>query len=214
MKLVAPEIDAYAAAHSSAVEPLLEELQAETRAKTKQPQMIVGAVEGTLLRLLCRLSGARRVLEAGTFTGYSALCLAAGLPADGTVLTCEVDELHASIARRYFARSPLGGKIELVMGAAIETMRAQPAGSIDLLFLDADKESYPAYHEEALRLLRPGGLLVADNVLWSGRVVEPAEGHDEETRALVELSRRVKQCGAWDHALLTVRDGLMVAVRR
>lgn len=214
MRFLPEPLEAYATNGTTPVDPLLEELQRETQACTKQPQMIVGAVEGALLRLLARTSGARRVLEAGTFTGYSALCLAAGLSEGGRVLTCEVDEAHAAIARRYFGRSPLGARIELAMGPALETMRRQADGSVDLLFLDADKESYPAYHDEALRLVRPGGLLVADNVLWSGRVTEPAEGHDAETRALVEFTRKVCASGAWDHALLTVRDGLMLAVRR
>ena len=211
LTLVPEAIEAFARAHTSPPSPLLEELAAETRAKTAAPQMMVGELEGALLRLLCRISGARRVVEVGTFTGYSALWMADGLPDDGELVTCELSEAHAAIARRYFERSPHGGKVKLRVGPAIEVLRALPEDLVDLVFLDADKTEYVAYLEEALRFLRPGGLLVADNVLWSGKVLDP---RDEDTRALVEFSRRVHAEPRLEHVLLTVRDGMMLAVKK
>ena len=211
MNLVDKAIEQYAVDHSSRLPPLLGELAAVTREKTTAPQMMVGPIEGNLLRLLVAISGAKRVLEVGTFTGFSALCMASALPEDGELITCEVSEAHAAIARQFFERSPDGRKIKLRMGPAIETMRHQPELSFDLVFVDADKTAYPDYYEEALRLLRHGGLLVGDNTLWSGRVLQP---EDESARAIVAFNERAKRDERVDHVLLTVRDGVHVIRKR
>lgn len=211
MDIVRPEIERYAAEHTSDLPALLEELAEVTRAQTTAPQMMVGRLEGGLLRMLVDLVRAERVIEVGTFTGYSALCMASALPADGKLITCEVDLHHASIARSFFERSPDGGKIELRLGPAIETLRGLPDASADLIFVDADKEGYLAYYEEGLRLLREGGLLVADNVLWSGRVLDPQQDSD---RAIVAFNERVAADDRVEQVLLTVRDGMMLVRRR
>lgn len=211
MHLVSEAIDLYAASHSSDLPPILEEVAAVTREKTTAPQMMVGRIEGGFLRMLVGITGARRVVEVGTFTGFSALCMASALPEDGELITCEISEHHASIARGFFERSPDGAKIELRLGPAIDTLRSLQAGAFDLVFVDADKEGYVAYYEEALRLLRKGGLLVADNVLWSGRVLDPREPSDH---AIVAFNEAVRRDPRVEHVLLTVRDGMMLARKR
>ena len=185
--LVSEDLERYAETHTEAVDPLLEELREETHRSMAEPQMQVGRVEGTFLKLLARLSGARRALEIGMFTGYSGLMIAAGLPEDGTLTTCDIDPKAESVARRYFARSPHGRKITIRMGPALETIRSLPP-PIDFVFLDADKVNYSNYYEAVLPLMPPGGLLVADNVLWSGKVLDPKE---ESDRAIAEFNDRV-----------------------
>ena len=170
----------------------------------------VGRVEGTFLKLLVRLSGARRALEIGMFTGYSGLMIAAGLPDDGELITCDVDPKVEAIARRYFARSPHGRKIAIRMGPALETIRTL-SPSIDFVFLDADKENYPNYYEAVFPLLSPGALIVADNVLWSGKVLDPQE---ESDRAIAAFNERVTADSRVEKVLLTVRDGMVLARKK
>lgn len=200
----------YVQAHTSVPSPLLQELEQETRRDFERHRMLVGAVEGRLLALLVRLSGARRVLEIGMFTGYSALTMAEALPEDGRLLTCDLDERPAAVARKYFARSPHGHKIEIRMGPALETL-ATLEGPFDLAFIDADKESYVAYYERTMELLRPGGLILADNAFRGGRVLAPEDASDH---ALVQFNARVQSDPRVENLLLPVRDGVMMAVKR
>src|SRR5580765_2952035 len=166
--IVPEEIESYAEAHTQPPEPLFEELREETYRTMSSPGMQVGAVEGRLLRMLVQISGARRALEIGMFTGYSGLMIASGLSEDGELVTCDVNPKAEEVARRYFARSPHGRKITIRMGPALETIESlKEAPPFDFVFLDADKENYPRYYDAVLPLLSPGGLLVADNVLWS-----------------------------------------------
>jgi caffeoyl-CoA O-methyltransferase len=208
--IVPAELERYALEHTTREGPLLARLAAETRARMPGWAMQIGPVEGTFLRLLVRSIGARRIVEIGMFTGYSALMMAEALPDDGRLVTCDVDPEAEAIARRYFAESPHGHKIEVRMGLALQTLRAL-GGPVDLMFIDADKESYGAYYEEAIRLLRPGGLVVADNALWSGRVLHPADGDD---RAIAAFNARVAADPRVEHVLLTVRDGIMLARKK
>ena len=208
--LVDPNLERYAEEHSSEVPELLQRLERETLASMKSPQMLSGRTEGQLLRLLIRMIGASRVLEVGTFTGYSALMMASALPANGELITLEVDPLAEAVARRYFAESEHGAKIRLLMGPALENLAAL-AGPFDLAFVDADKQNYPRYYDRILPLLRPGGVLAVDNVLWSGRVLDP---RDEETRAIHELNERARTDQRVEHVLLTVRDGVLIARKR
>jgi caffeoyl-CoA O-methyltransferase len=172
------------------------------------PQMIVGPLEGAFLKMMTQLVQATSVLEIGMFTGYSALCFAEALPADGTVLTCEVDEASAALARRYFARSPIGKKIEVRMGPALDTMR-HLKGPFDLIFIDADKINYVNYYRRSLDLLSPQGVMLIDNVLWDGDVLKhPAP--DEKTAAIQELNRVVAADPRVTAVLVTVRDGVLV----
>ncbi len=213
LTIIPEQLAAYIEANSPPAPPLLDELREETLASLASPQMQVGRVEGALLRMLVLLTGARRVLEVGTYSGYSALSMAAGLPDDGTLVTCDIDPVATAVAQRYFDRSPHGPKIELRMGPAIETIQAMAAQgeTLDLVFLDADKTGYQGYYEAVLPMLRTGGLVVADNTLWSGKVVAPTEASDH---ALVKFNAHVAADPRVDHVLLSVRDGVMLARKR
>jgi caffeoyl-CoA O-methyltransferase len=172
--------------------------------------MQVGRIEGRFLKMLVRLTGARRILEIGMFTGYSALMMAEGLPDDGHLITCDVDPKAEAIARRYFNESPNGHKIEVRIGPALETIKSLN-GPIDMVFIDADKENYSNYYEACLPLVRPGGLIVADNVLWSGRVLNPEKIDDH---AIVAFDKLVQSDPRVENVCLTVRDGMMLAWKR
>ncbi len=209
MYIVDPAIEAYTEAHTRPRPPLFDELREATFASMEHPGMQVGRVEGTLLKTLVALSGARRIVEVGTFTGYSALCMAEALPDDGELVTCDIDAKVTKMAQGFFDRSPHGRKIRIRLGDALETIRALPEGEwLDLVFLDADKERYVEYYEALLPRLRRGGLLVADNTLWSGNVLSPEH---ETDHAIVEFNRRVVEDPRVENVLLSVRDGVMLA---
>src|SRR5881397_887222 len=179
--IVPQEIERYAEAHTTPPPPLLAELAAETQATLQSPQMLTGPIEGRLLEQLVFVSGARRVLELGTYSGYSSLSMAAALPPDGRIDTCEVDERHAEVARRYIAKSPYADRITVHLGPALETIK-RLEGEFDFVFIDADKENYGNYYDALLPRLSPGALMAIDNTLWSGRVLDPdndAEGTQE-----------------------------------
>jgi caffeoyl-CoA O-methyltransferase len=207
--LVSEAIQNYADAFSSPEPELFQELAKETRATQKDPQMMVGHCEGLLLRLLVTLSRSRRVLEIGTFTGYSALAMAMALPADGELITCDVDPKATTLAQKFWARSPHGKKIRLELAPASDTI-AMLKGPIDFVFIDADKPNYIKYWDAVLPLVRPGGVLVADNVLWSGRVLDP---QDDTTRAIVAFNAHVKNDDRVELVMLPIRDGITVAVK-
>lgn len=202
-------LEKYAADHTSAEPALLRELSRETHSTMELPQMLVGPLEGAFLRLLVRLTKARRVLEVGTFTGYSALMMAEGLPATGRLITCDIDPKGTSLAQRYWARSPHGSKISLKLGPAIETIKKLNQ-TFDMVFIDADKENYTNYWELCLPKVRKGGLIVADNTLWSGRVLSPKDPSDQ---AIVAFNKHVKADRRVEAILATIRDGMMLAVK-
>ncbi len=211
LTLVPEEIENYAAAHSTPLPALLEELATVTREKTgERAQMLSGQLEGTLLHMLAVSLGAQRILEIGTFTGFSALMMAAALPEDGTLITCEINPKAISIARSFFQRSPHARKIKVREGPALETLKALE-GPFDLVFIDADKENYIAYYEAALSLLAPNGLIAVDNVLWSGHVLNP---EDDSSRAIAAFNEHVRQDQRVTQVILTVRDGVMLIRRR
>jgi len=210
--IIPKALDEYCAAHTSPPSALLAEVAAWTQAHAKLPQMLTGHLEGALLGWLVRLTGARRVLEIGTFTGYSALAMAEALPADGELVTCDIDPEHARIAQSFFDRSPHGKKIKLRLGPALKTLVAlSVAEAFDLAFLDADKENYSNYYEAILPRLKSGGLLVADNVLWSGRVLAPKEKTD---KAIVAFNVRVRADARVECLMLPVRDGVLLARKK
>jgi predicted O-methyltransferase YrrM len=204
--IVDEKVEAYAEEHTSPVGDFFERLAEETRAKTEAPQMMVGRIEGQFLARLVRLSGARRILELGTFTGYSSISMASALPADGRIITCDVDPEATAIARRYMDESGYGDRIEIRLGPALETIETLE-GPFDLVFIDADKPSYRSYYEATLPMLAEDGLIIADNVLWSGRVVEEGED-DESTRAIKEFNEHVRADPRVVSVMLTVRDGM------
>jgi caffeoyl-CoA O-methyltransferase len=211
MQSIVPEaLEQYAAEHTDAPPPLLEKLRQETYAHMASPQMQVGRLEGAFLKMMVRVARARRVLEIGTFTGYSALSMAEGLPEDGELITCDVDPKAEAVARRYFQESPHGRKIQLRMGPALNTV-ASLKGPFDLVFIDADKTSYSAYYEAVLPLVRQGGLILADNTLWDGRVLHPSSDDD---RAIVAFNQKVASDPRVERVLVTIRDGVMMAWKR
>jgi caffeoyl-CoA O-methyltransferase len=200
-------VEQFARDHTEPESDLHVRLREETYREMDRPQMQVDVIEGRFLKMLVRLSGARTILEIGTFTGYSALMMAEGLPDDGRLTTCEVDPKAEAIARRYFSESPHGSKITVRMGPALETIKTL-SGPLDLVFIDADKSNYSNYYEAALPLLKPGGLLIADNVLWSGKVLDPQEPDDH---AIVAFDQMLQSDPRVENVCLTVRDGMMLA---
>ena len=174
------------------------------------PQMITGRVEGRFLKLLVQLLQPRLILEVGTFTGYSALSMAEGLTEDGKIITCEINPKAQLIAQAAFDTSPFGYKIELRMGPAIDTIQ-QLDTTIDLSFIDADKENYPLYYEEILMRTRPGGLIIIDNALWSGQVLNP---QDSDSKTLARLNEIIYKDTRIENVMLTVRDGIQLVRKK
>lgn len=207
MGLVPGEIEKYAAKQTGAVSRLLDELERETIEKTGLPNMLTGKVEGKFLQMLVKILRSRRVVEIGTFTGYSALMMAEGLPAGGRLTTLEISPEYAAFATRYFKKSPHGRKITVVVGPAKDSLRRIPDESVDLVFIDADKTSYPLYYRESKRILKKGGIIAADNALWYGRILDP---QDDDSLAIHRFNGIVRGDKEVDKVLLTVRDGVFL----
>ena len=212
-------IEQYIHQMSDAEEPLLHELDRRTNLRVVQPRMISGHIQGKLLELLVRMTGARRILEIGTFTGYSALAMAAGLGDDGVLHTIEVDDELESFTRSFFDRSPHGRKIRLHIGSALD-IAPQLGECFDLVFIDGDKREYPAYYRMLMgdsgmpALVHPGSVLIADNILWSGKVVQPVAHNDRHTQALLEFNRMVVEDPRTENVIVPLRDGLnLIRVR-
>jgi caffeoyl-CoA O-methyltransferase len=212
--VLTPELHGYLVEHGARQDELLRRLAAETSELGGISIMQISPEQGALMNVLVRAIGARRALELGTFTGYSAICIARGLPDDGLLVTCDVSEEWAGIARRYFEEAGLDGRIDLRLGPALETLRAMPADPpFDFAFIDADKVGYLDYYEETLRLLRPGGLAMIDNVLRGGRIIEPDLEHEGD-RVVFELNERIVADERVDVAMLGVSDGVTLALKR
>ena len=208
------ELHDYLVAHGSRQDEVLSRLAAETAELGDIAVMQIAPDQGALITLLVRAIGATRALELGTFTGYSAICIARGLPVDGGLVACELDEGYAEVARRYFADARVAERIELRLGPAIETLRAMRADELyDFVFIDADKQSYGDYYELCLEHLRPGGLMMLDNVLMRGRVLDP-QADDEGARVVAELNDRIAADERVDVAMLAVADGITLAMKR
>jgi len=208
--IIDEEVEQFAYEHTKQESELFRRLRDETYAKMSSPHMQVGRIEGKFLQMLVRLSSAKHILEIGTFTGYSALMMAEGLPKDGRLITCEIDPRAEEIAKRYFAESIYGSKIEIRMGPALETLQTL-TGPIDLAFIDADKANYVNYYEACMNLLRPGGLIIVDNMLWSGEVLNPV---DNAAKAIVALNEQIQADSRVENVCLTVRDGIMLVRKR
>ena len=207
-----PELHAYIVRHGARQDDVLRRLAEETAALGRVAMMQIAPEQGALLTLLARSIGARRAIEIGTFTGYSAISIARGLAEQGHLLCCDVSEEWTQIARKYFRLAGLERKIELRIAPALDTVRALPETEpLDFGFIDADKTSHAVYYEEILRRLRPGGLVVLDNVLWGGSVLDPEE---ESARAIHELNQRIAADTRVDIAMLPVSDGITVARKR
>jgi caffeoyl-CoA O-methyltransferase len=209
---VPEDIERYAAEHTTPVGERMDALAEETRSTLPSPGMLSGPVEGRLLETLVFALGARRVLEFGTYSGYSALSMARALPPDGRIVTLEVDPEHAEFARRHIAESPHAGQIEVLLGPALASVERLD-GPFDFVFIDADKPSYASYYEAALPKLSDRGLIAVDNTLWSGRVLDP-DLDDESTVALARFNDMVVQDERVTCVMLTVRDGLTLIRKR
>jgi caffeoyl-CoA O-methyltransferase len=208
--LVAEEIERYAEAQTTPPTELQRRLADETRETLRSPQMLTGVVEGRLLEFLVFALRPQRVLELGTYSGYSSLAMASVLPPGGHIDTCEVEEAHAEVARRYLDEAGVGDRVTVHLGPALETIE-RLEGEFDLVFIDADKVNYPAYYEALVPRLSPDGIMALDNTLWSGRVLDP--GDSPEAQMFVELNARIASDPRVTAVLLTVRDGVTL-VRR
>ena len=204
----------YLMANGTRPDAVQQRLIDETAALGGISGMQIAPEQGVFLSMLCQVAGVRRAVEVGTFTGYSALCIARALPADGSLLCCDVNEEWTAIGRRYWDEAGVGARITLELGPAIDTLRALPAGeAFDLAFIDADKPGYARYFEELVPRMRPGALVLVDNVLWSGRVIEP-DDDSTDTVALRAFNDQVVADPRVESVMLAVGDGLsVIAVR-
>jgi len=200
-------IEAYIDDHTDNISPLLLELIAETEEITGLSWWSIGKVEGKLMQLLVKISGARNAIEIGTFTGYSALIIAEALPEDGSLITCETNPQHAEIARRYFRKSPHGSKIRLELKPAMETLAGIADSSVDFVFIDADKPSYGRYFDEAMRILHVGGLIFVDNVFWRNKIFK-RRITNKNAMAIAAFNEKVKNEDRAEKVMLNVRDGV------
>ncbi|HET8661424.1 MAG TPA: O-methyltransferase [Micromonosporaceae bacterium] len=209
------DLHAYLVAHGAAPDPVAQELIEATHAiHPDQAIMQVAPEQAAFLQLLARIIGARHAVEVGTFTGYSALAIARGLAPGGRLVCCDISAEYTSMARQYWARAGVADRIELRLGPAAETLRAMPGEPhIDLAFIDADKSGYPTYWAELVPRMRPGGLILVDNVLRHGRVLDPAPD-DEDTRAIVRFNADVLADERMESVMLPIADGLTLARRR
>jgi predicted O-methyltransferase YrrM len=205
----------YVVAHGNNSDPLLKELATETATRLGRISgMQIAPEQGTFMGMLARAIGARNAVEVGTFTGYSAICVAHALPPDGRMLCCDVSEEWTAIARRYWAKAGVAGKITLKLAPAIDTLRALPTNDpIDFAFIDADKTNYRPYYEEVLRRTRPNGLILIDNVLWNGAVID-SNAHDSDTQAIRELNDFLATDRRIDIVMLPISDGLTICRKR
>ena len=207
---IRPEgVEEYCEQHTTALAELHERLLRATEEETATANFLVGELEGAFLKMLARMTQAKRILEVGMFTGYSALAFAEALPADGSIITCELDPHAIQIARRFFAQSPHGNKIQIKEGRAAETLKTLQ-GPFDLCFIDADKPSYDFYYDRCVELARKGGLIVLDNMLRYGRVLNPV---DEDARIVNALNGRVQKDPRVENLLLPFRDGIMLVYK-
>ena len=208
-------LDQYITDHTTAEDALLAELERQTHLRVINPRMISGHVQGKLLEMLVRMIRPKRVLEIGTFTGYSALSMAAGLDADSLIDTCEVDDELEEMILSFFDRSEHRSKIRLHIGSALETVPA--LGEVyDMVFIDGDKREYPAYYDMLMDggYVRSGSIMLADNILWYGKVAEPIAHNDRHTEAIVEFNRRVCEDPRVDNVIVPIRDGInMIRVK-
>ena len=212
IEIADPRVEAYAVEHTTPEPPWFAVLAEQTRARTTAPGMMVGTLEGRMLRAFVAMQRPALVLEIGTFTGYSSLSMAEALPPGGRIITCDISEEHVAIAREHIGASPYADRIQIRVGPAIETI-ATLDGPFDLVFIDADKPGYLDYYEAVLPKLAPDGVIVADNVLWSGRGLDP-DADDENTRAIRAFNDHVASDERVEVVMLTVRDGVSLIRRR
>ena len=209
MQFLPPQIDAYTQAHTAPASALLDEIEAYTKAEVEMPCMLSGHLQGRVLAFVSKMIQPHRILEIGTYTGYSALCLCEGLAKGGELFTLDINADLAPRVRAFFESSVWPHQIHYLIGDARELI-AQLPDPIDLVFIDADKESYTTYYELVLNKLSPGGVVIADNVLWGGKVIDPAHEQDSETSGLHTFNEQIQEDPRVENVLLPIRDGLML----
>ncbi|MCB0769033.1 MAG: O-methyltransferase [Flavobacteriales bacterium] len=213
MRFLSPELDRYSEDNSAPEPDYLRELAEETRANIELPVMLSGHVQGRFLSMVSHLLAPKLILDIGTYTGYSALCMAEGLGPDGLLHTIDINIKLASMVDRYVRKAGLHDRIHQHLALATEVIPCIE-GTFDLVFIDADKQNYSNYFDLVIDRVRPGGMIIADNVLWSGKVLAPEAEHDSETRGLAAYARKVKNDARVENVLLPVRDGLLVSRRK
>jgi caffeoyl-CoA O-methyltransferase len=211
MNLVSPEIEKYIAVHTTDESGILAELNRKTHADVLMPQMLSGKVQGQFLKFISRMLQPRRILEIGTYTGYAAICLAEGLTEDGRLFTIDINEELGELVKTYIDKAGLSNKIIPIIGDARDEI-AKLDESFDLVFIDADKQNYSNYYDLVIDNVRSGGFILADNVLWSGKIIE--EKKDKDTKKLAEFNTKVQQDNRVENVIISIRDGIMMARKK
>ena len=213
MNFIDPALDAYCAKNSGEEAWYLKELAAETEEKVQMPIMLSGHLVGRFLSMLSHLVRPKIAVEIGTYTGYSALCIAEGLADGGMLHTIDIDPYLPEMVHRYIEKAAMLDRITMHHRPALEVIPALP-GPFDLVFIDADKQNYPNYFDAVIERMSPGGLMIADNVLWDGKVIAPADQHDEKTASLAEYARKVRTDPRLEQVMVPIRDGVLLARRK
>ena len=209
MDFLSSEIENYSLSHTSEENDLLKDLNRQTHVQVLQPRMLSGHLQGRILSMFSHMIRPSRVLEIGTYTGYSALCIAEGISENGKIITIDSNKELEPFTRTYFSKSKFNNQIEFIVGNALNVI-PQLEETWDLVFIDADKENYLNYYELVLKNVRKGGFIIADNVLWSGKVTQEISSNDNETYGIVEFNKKVNEDSRVENVLVPVRDGLMV----
>ena len=207
MNLVSHEIEKYIDAHTTAESDALQQLNRKTQTDVLMPQMLSGKVQGQFLKFISQMLQPTRVLEIGTFTGYAAICLAEGLPENGKLFTIDINEELEAIARTHIEKAGLQNKIIQIIGNAAQEIQ-QLNETFDLVFIDADKQNYSLYYDLVIDKVRSGGFILADNVLWSGKIID--EQKDKDTKKLAEFNDKVQQDNRVENVIVSIRDGIMM----
>ncbi|RLD32900.1 MAG: methyltransferase [Bacteroidetes bacterium] len=207
--MISTKLEKYIEEFTTVENEVLRELNRQTHLRTFYPRMLSGSVQGKFLEMICRMLQPKNVLEIGTFTGYSAIAMAMGMPENGLVYTIEVNEEMEPFIREYIAKAGMEHKIKLLMGDALQIVPAMEE-TFDLVFIDADKEQYVTYYDLAMEKLKPGGFILADNVLWSGKVLEDDTRSDKETKGIKVFNQHVKNDDRAEQVMLSIRDGLLL----
>src|SRR5690554_176277 len=210
MELFNPAIFNYCEAHTTEEDPILQHIERETFAKVLMPRMLSGKLQGKMLEMFSKMLSPASILEIGTYTGYSAICLAKGLAPSGKLITIDINGELEERVKTFFDKSGLSAKIDYRIGNALDII-PQLKGNFDMVFIDADKTNYNNYYSLLVDRINPGGLLLADNVLWSGKILLKNEKIDKDTKALVEFNRLVQADPRVENVLLPIRDGILMA---
>ncbi len=207
--MIDPKIETYIEDHTTPETEVLKDLNRQTHLRTFYPRMLSGHIQGKFLEMVCQMIQPKRVLEIGTFTSYSAIAMVQGMPDNALIFTIEVNEEMESFIQEFITKSGMDKKIRLLMGNALEIIPTLD-DVFDLVFIDADKEQYVAYYKLAKEKLRPGGFIIADNVIWSGKVLEKSSKTDKETQSIVAFNEFVKNDPDVEQVMLSIRDGLLL----